>query len=119
MVEQYIIEQLIGARVTHCYGHHYSTPTLRLAFQRALARVSTQPGSMIYGNTVSYRGGNAANYASLAGYLLVDILAQRTIPSGHAINPVPVSENRRIPDVDEIIDAQLCAGRLLEVATGH
>ncbi|NKB62918.1 MAG: hypothetical protein GKR95_12625 [Gammaproteobacteria bacterium] len=75
--------------------------------------MSDQPGSMIYGNTVSYQGNDAENYASLPGYLLVDIVGQFASPSGHAINPVPVTENQRIPDIDEIIDAQLAGDRLI------
>ncbi|MEZ5773276.1 MAG: hypothetical protein R3D33_00775 [Hyphomicrobiaceae bacterium] len=114
LVEKHIVEGLIGARLSHCFGHHFSDPLGRLAFQIALARVSQAPGTMVYGNTVSYRGSDAENYASLAAYLMVDILGQRLNPSGHAINPVPVTENSRIPDISEIIDAQLFAGRLIE-----
>ncbi|MDH3474039.1 MAG: cobalamin-dependent protein [Rhodospirillales bacterium] len=119
LIEKHIVEELIGAPLAHCYGHHFSEPLTRLAFQRALARVSTTPGTMVYGNTVSYRGGAAANFASLGSYLLTDILAQRRLPSGHAVNPVPVTENRRIPDVEEIVEAQLFAARLIEAAPGH
>jgi methylmalonyl-CoA mutase cobalamin-binding subunit len=123
LIEKHIVEELIGAPLAHCYGHHFSEPLTRLAFQRALARVSTTPGTMVYGNTMSYRGayrgGAAANFASLGSYLLTDILAQRRRPSGHAVNPVPVTENRRIPDVEEVIEAQLFAARLIEAAAGH
>ncbi len=119
LIEKYIVEELIGARVSHCYGHHFSEPVTRLAFQIALARANPTPGTMVYGNTTSYRGDAAANYASLAGYLLVDVLAQARQPSGHAVNPVPVSENRRIPEVDEIVDAQLFADRLIAQAVDH
>lgn len=118
MIESHIVEDLIGARLGPCYGHHFSDPVTRLAFQRALARVSAVPGTMIYGNTVSYRGGPAENFASLGSYLLVDILGQRRHPSGHAVNAVPVMENERIPEVEEIIEAQLFAGRLIEQAEG-
>ncbi len=106
LLEQYIVEHLVGARCTFCFGHHYSDPTERIAFQRALHRVQNYPGSMVYGNTVSYRGDPISNYAALATYLRADIQAQRLLPSGHAINPVPVSENLRIPDIEEITDAQ-------------
>jgi methylmalonyl-CoA mutase cobalamin-binding subunit len=47
------------------------------------------------------------------------VLAQARNPSGHAVNPVPVSENRRIPEVDEIVDAQLFADRLITQAADH
>ena len=71
---------------------------------------------MIYGSTVSYRSTAAGNFASLASYLQADIWALRRKGTGHAVNPVPVTENERIPDVDEIIDAQIFAGRLAEHA---
>jgi methylmalonyl-CoA mutase cobalamin-binding subunit len=114
LVEKHIVEDLIGARVSHCYGHHFSSPLLRLAFHQALAEVSDTPGTMIFGNTVSYRSVPAGNYASLASYLQADIWALQRHQSGHAINPVPVTENERIPDVDEIIDVQTFAARLVE-----
>ena len=119
MLERYIIEDLCGAKITHCFGHHYTSPVLRLGFQRALREISQNPGSMIYGNTTSYRGTEAQNFASLGGYLLSDILGQLTCPSGHAINPVPVTENSRIPEIDEIVDAQVFAARLVDTAEGY
>jgi len=112
IVEKHIIEDLIGARLAHCYGHHFSDPLSRAAFHAALVRVNDTPGTMIFGNTVAYQSTPAANYASLASYLLADIVALGRWPSGHAINPVPVTENQRIPDVDEIIDAQAFASRM-------
>ncbi len=118
LIEKYIVEDLIGATMSHCYGHHFSDPARRLAFHFALATVAQTPGTMIYGNTTSYRGGPAENYAALATYLAADISGQAAAPSGHAVNPVPVSENQRIPDIDEIIDAQLFAGRLIELHAG-
>ena len=119
LIEQHIVDGLIGARVSHCFGHHFSEPMTRAAFQCALAKVEDTPGTMVYGNTTSYRGGPAENYASLGSYLLIDALGQSRWPSGHALNPVPVSENERIPDIDEVIAAQLYAVRLLEQSEGH
>ncbi|SMF72471.1 B12 binding domain-containing protein [Tistlia consotensis] len=118
LIERHLVETLIGAKVGHCYGHHFSDPLTRLAFQRALAEANPTPGTMVYGNTLAYRGTEPQNWASLAGYLAVDILAQRLKPSGHAINPVPISENRRIPDIDEVVAAQLFADRLVEATEG-
>jgi hypothetical protein len=117
LMEKYLVEKLIGARVSHCYGHHFSQPLLRLAFHAALAELSDSPGTMIFGNTVGYRSSPAANYATLASYLQADVWALRRRPTGHAINPVPVTENERIPDVDEIIDAHVFAARLIEHAS--
>lgn len=119
LLEKHIVETLVGAPLSHCYGNHFSDPLRRLAFHLALAEVSDHPGTMVYGNTTSYRGGAAENFAALSNYLLSDILGQRLRPSGHAINPVPVTENSRIPDIDEVIDAQLFAARLCELSTAY
>ncbi|MEL7544077.1 MAG: cobalamin-dependent protein [Pseudomonadota bacterium] len=116
LLEKHVVETLCGGTLAHCFGHHFTDPVRRLAFQRALASVSSAPGTMIYGSTMSYRGAPAENYAGLASYLMTDIIGQRTTPSGHAINPVPVMENTRIPDVDEIVDAQCFAHRLHDEA---
>jgi methylmalonyl-CoA mutase cobalamin-binding subunit len=118
LVERDIVQGLVGAPIGHAFGHHFSDPVARMAFQRALAQEGASPGTMVYGNTTSYRGSAAQNWASLASYLMVDALGQRLTPTGHAINPVPVSENERIPDVQEVIDAQVFAGRLIEQSAG-
>ncbi len=119
LIERYVVEELVGARMTHCYGHTFEDPLTRLAFQRALARANPAPGSMVYGNTTTYGAGTVANYATLASYLLVDIAAQRARPSGHGLNPVPVTEAMRIPQIDEIVDAHLFANRLAERTAGY
>ena len=43
----------------------FPIPLTRVAFQRALASGGGTPGTMIYGNTVAYRGNGAENYAAL------------------------------------------------------
>jgi methylmalonyl-CoA mutase cobalamin-binding subunit len=113
-LERYIIEELMGGHVAHCYGHTYSEPLTRLAFQRALTTKSRSPGTMVYGNTTVYGPDEVGNYARLAGYLLVDVLAQKTRPSGHAVNPVPVTEAMRIPEIDEIVEAHQFALQLID-----
>ena len=116
LIERHIVTGLLGVPIAHCYGNHFSDPLSRMAFQQAMAQLAPIPGSMIYGNTTSYRGSPAANFASLSSYLLADVAAQLARPTGHAINAVPVTENERIPEIDEVIDAQLFAGRLIELA---
>jgi methylmalonyl-CoA mutase cobalamin-binding subunit len=117
-IERYVVEELIGARVTHCFGHTFGDPVTRLAFQRALAMVNPTPGSMLYGNTTAYGSSDAANYGALASYLLVDLMGQATRPSGHAVNPVPVTEAQRIPAPQEVIAAHLAGRRLAEKLPG-
>ena len=118
LIERYIVEELIGGHVSHCYGHTFSEPLTRLAFQQALAQVTETPGSMVYGNTTIFVASEVENYANLASYLLVDIVAQRGRPTGHGLNPVPVTEAMRIPEIDEIVEAHLFANRLIQRAEG-
>jgi methylmalonyl-CoA mutase cobalamin-binding subunit len=117
-IERYVVEELIGARVAHCFGHTFGDPVTRLAFQRALAVVNPTPGSMLYGNTTAYGSSDAANYGALAGYLLVDLMGQATKPSGHAVNPVPVTEAQRIPAPQEVTAAHLAGRRLADKLPG-
>lgn len=118
LIERAVVEDLIGARMGHCYGHTFSDPLARLAFQRALGQGARAPGTMVYGNTTAYVAREVDNYAALAAYLLVDIFGQRTRPTGHAVNPVPVTEALRIPEIDEVVDAHLFAHRLAEKSLG-
>jgi len=119
LIERYIVDELIGGHASHCYGHTFSDPLTRLAFQRALVKVTDTPGTMVYGNTTIFVENEIENYANLGSYLLVDILAQRLRPSGHGINPVPVTEAMRIPEIDEIVNAHLFANRLIQRSTGY
>lgn len=118
LIERHIVEGLIGGVIGHCFGHTFEEPLSRLAFQRALARdrSAARPGSMIYGNTTAYLEGvpAAANWARLGRYLGLDIAGQRLMPSGHAVHPVPVTEADRIPDIEEVIDAQRFAQSLVQ-----
>lgn len=118
LIERYIVEELIGGQISHCYGHTFSEPLTRLAFHRALAHVTQTPGSMVYGNTTIYGVNEVENYANLASYLLVDIVAQRSLPTGHSINPVPVTEAMHIPEINEIVDVHLFANQLIRRAKG-
>ncbi|MEQ8602910.1 MAG: hypothetical protein RIB45_06295 [Marivibrio sp.] len=112
LLERYIVEGLLGGRISHCYGHTFSEPVGRFAFQRALAKTGGAPGTMVYGNTTGFGADAAGNYAALAAYLSVDIQAQRLAPTGHAVHPVPLTEAERIPDVDEVVAVQVFCAKL-------
>jgi methylmalonyl-CoA mutase cobalamin-binding subunit len=113
LLEQYIVDELCGGHASYSYGNTYARPYTRLAFQRAAQKITRTPGTMIYGATTMYRASHAENYAALATYLRVDIHGEMTRPAGHAMNPTPVTEAERIPDIQEIIDAHLFANRLV------
>lgn len=115
LVEQHIVDNLLGGHVSHCFGNTFSRPYTRLAFQRAAHKVMTAPGTMVYGATTMYGPNIAENYAALANYLRLDAYGQKTRPTGHAINAVPVTEAYRIPDIDEVIDVNLFAAKLVSL----
>ena len=114
MLERYIVEELIGARLSHCIGGLTRDPVKRAGWVIALQRIhqGDHVGSMIYGDTISFGTDFEHNRALVAEYLLWDILAQLHCPSGHAVLPLPVTEAMRIPSADEIIEAQLFGRRV-------
>ena len=117
MLERYIVEELIGARLTHCIGGLTTDPVKRAGWVLALHEIHQQEqvGSMIYGDTISFGPDFEKNRAVTAEYLMWDILIQLHAPSGHAVLPLPVTEAIRIPSADEIIEAQLF-GRQVEAS---
>jgi methylmalonyl-CoA mutase cobalamin-binding subunit len=110
-LELYVVEELFGARLAHSYGGLIPDPDDRAIVGFALddLRGRDSIGTMVYGNTVDYTADHAANERVLREYLTVDIGAQLHRPTGHAINPVPLTEAERIPSADEILEVQLIA----------
>ncbi|MGE0211561.1 MAG: cobalamin-dependent protein [Parvibaculaceae bacterium] len=115
LLEQYIVDDLCGGHASYSFGNTYARPVSRLAFQRAAQKIHKTPGTMLYGATTMYGPNHAENYAALATYLRVDIYGERTRPAGHAVNPTPVTEAQRIPDIEEIIDVHMFANKLVEL----
>lgn len=114
MLEHYLVEELIGARLSHCIGGLTSDPIKRVGWVLALQRIhrGEHVGSMIYGDTISFGREFEKNRALTAEYLQWDILAQLYAPSGHAVLPLPVTEAVRIPSGEEITEAQLFGRRV-------
>ena len=115
MLEYYLVEELIGAKLTHCIGGLTCDPVKRSGWVLALQKIhhGDLVGSMIYGDTISFSQDFDKNRAVTSEYLLWDILTQIYSPSGHAVLPLPVTEAIRIPSAEEIIEAQ-CFGRQIE-----
>ncbi len=118
MLERYIVEELIGARLSHCIGGLTSDPLRRAGWVLALQQIhhGDHVGSMIYGDTISFGPEFEINRALTAEYLTWDILAQLHAPSGHAVLPLPVTEAIRIPSAEEIIEAQVFGRRIEDSA---
>lgn len=114
-LEKYIVEDLLGARLSHCIGGLTSDPVKRAGWVAAFRAIHEPDaaGSMIYGDTISFNAEFNHNRGLVSEYLLWDIMAQLRHPTGHAVLPLPVTEAVRIPSADEIADAQ-CLGRRVE-----
>jgi methylmalonyl-CoA mutase cobalamin-binding subunit len=111
-LELYVVEQLIGARLTHCFGNTIHDVHHRAVVHFALddLRGRDSIGSMIYGNTVDHRPGDRQrNRDAVIEQLSCDITLQLHRPTGHAINPVPFTEAERIPTAAEIVEVHLLA----------
>ncbi|MEP7047906.1 MAG: cobalamin-dependent protein [Ilumatobacteraceae bacterium] len=111
-LEMYVVEDLIGARLAHCFGNTIQNPESRAVVHFALddLRGGDSIGSMVYGNTVDHRtGDHAGNVAAVTAQLMCDISLQLRRPTGHAVNPVPFTEAERIPSAAEIVEVQLLA----------
>ncbi|MBA1334983.1 MAG: hypothetical protein HPY66_0605 [Firmicutes bacterium] len=118
ILERYIVEDLIGARLGHCFGGVTTRPQVRAAWVFALNDIFDNDccGTMFYGDTISSGPDVNHNRTIAAQYLLWDIMAQLKCPTGHAIMPPPFSEGIRIPNVDEIIEVQLFAREMEKAA---
>ncbi len=117
LLERYIVEDLLGAKLSHCIGGLTSDPIKRAGWIFALHEIHDHDciGSMIYGDTISFCGNFDQNRGLVAEYLIWDIMAQIECPTGHAVLPLPVTEALRIPSADEIVEAQ-CFGHRIEDA---
>ena len=117
-IERYVAEELLGARVGHCYGNLFSNPFSRIVFNRAVFMVNTYntPGSFVNGNTIDYGLDISRNYGALCSYSLADIVCQMKFPTGCAIAPVPLTEAIRVPTPEEMVQAHLAVDMMIEKA---
>lgn len=113
-VEKYMVEELMHAKLGHCFGNLFSSPVLRLTFSLALDEINNGDscGTMIYGNTTDYSRDFVRNNSVVNGYILGDMIGQIHKPTGHAMSSVPVSEAARIPTKEEILDAQIMSNEI-------
>jgi methylmalonyl-CoA mutase cobalamin-binding subunit len=111
-LELYVVEELAGAFLTHCHGNTISSSEARAVLHLALDDLHGRDsiGSMVYGNTVDHVAGHRSrNLAAVADQVHCDIACQLYRPTGHAINPVPLTEAERIPNAEEIVEVHLLA----------
>ncbi|ATW28317.1 methylmalonyl-CoA mutase [Candidatus Formimonas warabiya] len=116
MMERYLVEDLLGASMTFCYGNLFSDPMGRIIFNMTMEALNKKgtPGTMIFGNTIDYGLDFHRNYGALSSFSLADAICQRHKPTGHAVASVPVTEASRIPTPEEIIEGHLCVDMMIE-----
>ncbi|MCD7877605.1 MAG: cobalamin-dependent protein [Cloacibacillus porcorum] len=116
MMERYLVEDMLGARMAFAYGNLFSDPMGRIIILSVMEKLNKHhtPGTMIFGNTVDYGLDYQRNYGALASFSLADAIFQRHTPTGHAVASVPVTEAVRIPTAQEIVDGQLTVDMMIE-----
>jgi len=118
MLEKYVIEDLIGARLAHCFGGLTFDYMKRMAFIVVLDKIHGPEcvGSMIYGDTITLTENLEENLMKTVGCSLCDMIMQIKNPTGHAIVPVPFTEPIRIPSPEEIIQTHATVNYIKEKA---
>ena len=118
LLERHIVENLIGAKLTHCNGGLTSDPVKRAGWIFALDEIHEHDcvGSMFYGDTISFTEDFNINRGLIAEYITWDVLAQLECPTGHAVLPLPVTEAVRVPSGDEIAEAHVFGRRVEQLA---
>jgi methylmalonyl-CoA mutase cobalamin-binding domain/chain len=116
MMERYLVEDMLGARMAFAYGNLFSDPMGRIIIHSVMDSINKHgtPGTMIFGNTVDYGLDYNRNFGALSSFSLADSIFQRHTPTGHAVASVPVSEAVRIPTAQEIVDGHLCVDMMIE-----
>lgn len=117
-LERYIVEDLLGGGMCHCFGNLFSDPIIRIVFNCAMQKINKYdtPGTMIYGNTIDYGFDIPRNFGALASFSMADAIGQMYYPTGTAICPIPVTEAVRVPSADEIIEAHHTVDMMIEKA---
>jgi methylmalonyl-CoA mutase cobalamin-binding subunit len=117
-LERYIVEELIGGKLSHCIGGLTVDPVKRAGWVFALHEIHCHDcvGSMFYGDTISFTHNFTSNRALVSEYLTWDIMAQLECPTGHAVLPLPVSEAFRVPSAEEIAESQELGRRVEDTA---
>lgn len=117
-MERYIVEDMLGGGMNHCFGNLFSDPILRIIFNKAMWDINTfkTPGTMIYGNTIDFGMDLPRNYGALSSFVMADIIGQMKYPTGHAVTAIPVTEAIRVPSAEEIIDAHHTVDMMMEKA---
>ena len=88
LLEKYIVEILMGAKIAHSFGDMFYSPMKRLVFLSALSQIHNgdMTGSMIFANKLGRNHKDVSlNVAHMSLYLPYDMAGQYVYQTGHAI----------------------------------
>ncbi|MDA0221526.1 MAG: hypothetical protein O3B22_18450, partial [Proteobacteria bacterium] len=114
MFERYLINEVMGSRLSIAYGGLTHNPVSKTAVILALEKIKPEGtfNSFYHCNTTAYSAQVDENYAVLSIDDLYLMLAQLRTKSGAATLSIPVTEALRIPTTEEIVQVQTVAHRI-------
>jgi len=114
MFERYLINEVMGSRLSIAYGGLTHNPVSKTAVILALEKIKPDGtfNSFYHCNTTAYSAQVDENYAVLSIDDLYLMLAQHRTKSGAATLSIPVTEALRIPTTEEIVQVQTVAHRV-------
>ncbi len=114
MFERYLINEVMGSRLSIAYGGLTHNPVSKTAVILALEKIKPEGtfNSFYHCNTTAYSAQVDENYAVLSIDDLYLMLAQHRTKSGAATLSIPVTEALRIPTTEEIVQVQTVAHRV-------
>jgi methylmalonyl-CoA mutase cobalamin-binding subunit len=114
LFERYLIDEVVGARLSIAYGGLTHNPVTKAAVVLALEAIKPEGtcNSFYHCNTTAYSPEIDENFAVLSIDDLYLMLAQARTKSGAAVLSIPVTEALRVPSWEEIVQVQTVARRV-------
>lgn len=106
LLEKYIVETLMGAKIAHSFGDMFYSPMKRLVFLSALDKIHPEKmtGSMIFADKLGRSHEDISlNVAHMSAYLLYDMAGQYVYRTGHAITTLANQGLTNDTTVEEIV----------------
>lgn len=106
LLEQYIVEVLMGAQIAHSYGDMFFSPKKRLVFLSALNMIheGEMTGSMVFTNKLGRNHKDIGlNVPHLSMSLIYDMAGQYVYQTGHAVTAMANQGLTTDVSVDEIV----------------
>jgi methylmalonyl-CoA mutase cobalamin-binding subunit len=118
LFERYLVNDLVGGRLSIAYGGLTHHPFTKTAMTVALEQIKPPGTYNAYycGNTTAYTAEIERNYAVLGVDMLYMMITQLHTGSGSPPYAVPVMEAVRVPSWQEIVDAHTITHRIGEDA---